>query len=49
MPKVRGIERFADAMSSCKGGYVLMVEGPAAFYLTAKAIHSGLPKIWMSS
>lgn len=27
MPKVRGIERFADAMSSCKGGYVLIGGG----------------------
>lgn len=27
MPKVRGIERFANAMSSCKGGYVLIGGG----------------------
>lgn len=27
MSKVRGIERFADAMSGCKGGYVLIGEG----------------------
>lgn len=27
MPKVRGIERFADAMSGCKGGYVLIGGG----------------------
>lgn len=27
MSKVRGIERFADAMSSCKGGYVLIGGG----------------------
>lgn len=27
MPKVRGIERFADAMNSCKGGYVLIGGG----------------------
>lgn len=27
MSKVRGIERFADAMSGCKGGYVLIGGG----------------------
>lgn len=27
MPKVRGIERFADAMRNCKGGYVLIGGG----------------------
>ena len=27
MPKVMGIERFSDAMSSCKGGYVLIGGG----------------------
>ena len=27
MSKVRGIERFADAMSDCKGGYVLIGGG----------------------
>ena len=27
MPKVRGIERFAEAMRNCKGGYVLIGGG----------------------
>lgn len=27
MSKVRGIERFAEAMSNCKGGYVLIGGG----------------------
>lgn len=27
MSKVSGIERFADAMSDCKGGYVLIGGG----------------------
>lgn len=49
MSKVRGIERFAEAMSSCKGGYVLIGGGPAAFCLTMKVIRLGLPKIWTSS
>lgn len=49
MSKVRGIERFADAMSGCKGGYVLIGGGPAAFYLTMRAIRLELLKTWMSS
>lgn len=49
MPKVRGIERFAEAMRNCKGGYVLIGEVPAASYLISKAILLGLQRIWMLS
>lgn len=49
MSKVRGIERFADAMSGVKAVTSLLVEGPAAFYLTMRAIRLELLKTWISS
>ena len=49
MPKVRGIERFADAMSGCKGGYVLIGGGACSVLFDNEGDSLGLLKIWMSS
>lgn len=49
MPKVRGIERFADAMSNCGDGYVLIGGGACSVLFDNEGILLGLLKIWMSS